>query len=123
MISLDILPLLSLLSLSFLCSSLFSPYRKDIKFSLVPNLAVTDVSNEIRKQCGLHSAAPFNLKYLDVESKSHHVLYMYMYICCVIMYASTGLNVFVLPVQLFCLKVYVFLLRVHVHASLAKNVT
>ncbi|XP_003383504.1 PREDICTED: atypical protein kinase C-like [Amphimedon queenslandica] len=41
---------------------------KDIKFSLVPNLAVTDVSNEIRKQCGLHSAAPFNLKYLDVEN-------------------------------------------------------
>ena len=97
MISFDIalvLPLNTALSISslslyffFFLSLSLSLYRKDIKFSLVPNLAVTDVSNEIRKQCGLHSAAPFNLKYLDVESKSHHhVLSMYIctVVCCIV---------------------------------------
>ena len=42
-------------------------------------MTANDVATEIRRQLGLHNAAPFNLKYIDVEGTSHNVRYMYKY--------------------------------------------
>lgn len=43
-------------------------------------MSAGDVITEIRRQCGLHNSAPFNLKYLDVEGNQTGIVFDLGYI-------------------------------------------
>lgn len=41
-------------------------------------MTINDVATEIRRQLGLHNAAPFNLKYIDIEGKYNQSIIIYI---------------------------------------------